>query len=89
MNETKEYFVQIKDSEEETYSFKAKPKTILNHIDMSDVTGEEIRVYDISTFGMVKPLIVNGCWHNPQKPLYISVTDDTGNIIFDGFGTDH
>jgi len=28
-------------------------------------------------------------WHNPNNPLYIKVCDKDGEILFEGYGTDH
>ena len=61
---------------------------IIDHIDMQDCSDEEIKVYRVN-FDGVEELEVHGCWHDFDNPLYIKVTDSNGEIVFDGFGTDH
>lgn len=56
---------------------------------MRDCSDVEMIIYDISTYGNVKPLEVHGTWHNHKEPLYIKVTDMNGKTVFDGFGEEH
>lgn len=62
---------------------------IINMIDMADCYYTIHLVYDINELGELEPLVVHGTWHDPKRPLYIKVTDQNGNIVFDGYGTDH
>ena len=62
---------------------------IIDWLDMSDCYNYwEIEVYDVSGSG-VEPLHVYGTWHNFDDPLYIKVCRENGEIVFDGYGTDH
>ena len=56
---------------------------------MADIYEEELRIFDISRFGHVEELSVNGCWSDPKDPLHIWCTDSRGEVVIDGYGTDH
>lgn len=71
------------------YAEMVTTHAIIDHIDMQDCTNEEIEVYRIEYGAQPIRLNVYGCWHNMDDPLYIKVTDDNGEIEFDGYGTDH
>lgn len=63
---------------------------ILYYMDMIDCFEyDDFYVYDVSEVGKVTPLTLHGTWHDMSNPLYIKVTDPDGNIVFDGYGTDH
>ncbi len=62
---------------------------IIQRQDATDYTDEELFIFDISEKGVVKPLQLLGCWHNPSDPLYIKAVDNDGNTVFDSYGTDH
>ena len=85
----KQYLVQIKSDDEVINSSLMKSNEIISRQDATDYTYETLQVYDISEFGKVKPLKIFGCWHDPKNPLYIKVVDENGNVVFDGYGTDH
>ena len=82
-----EYLMVVKVDDKE-YAVLTTEYDIIDHIDMDDCTYEEIEVYRVA-FGNVERLHVHGTWHNFDDPLYIKVTDDEGNTVFDGYGTDH
>ena len=85
----KEYLVQhLYDDNSTGVSLMTGPK-IIERIDATDYTNETLHVFDISTPGTVKPLTIYGCHHDFKKPLYIKVVDESMNIEFDGFGSDH
>ena len=85
---TKTYIVQIRNAEE-TYVSILTPHEIIRRIDMSDCSGEDFCIFVSEAFGTLEPLVVHGCWHDPHDPLYIKVTRQNGEIMFDGYGTDH
>ena len=60
---------------------------LIRAIDMGDCVpfGEVYQIID-ATLEKVK---VSGPWHDPKDPLYITVHDDEGNLIAEGYGTDH
>lgn len=62
---------------------------IIDHVDMADCTEEEVQVYDVRFGETPAPLTVWGTWHDFDNPLYIKVTDAAGQVVFDGYGTDH
>ena len=82
------YLLQIQIDGEVFACIRTKAE-IIDRIDMLDCTDEELKVYKVDVFGCVEPLEIYGCWHNPKEPLYIKVVDTKGNIVFDGYGTDH
>lgn len=86
----KKYLVQYKwyGSEEIEY-FLETTDEIIRMIDISDSNFDyKFKIYDASEYGNIKPLVIHGCWHDPDNPLYIKVTDEDGNLVFDGYGTD-
>lgn len=88
--EVEKYLVQIlNDLDGGCYSSLKTPYEIIERLDMSDCCPEQLTIYRISKFNTVEKLKINNCWHKMNDPLYISVTDDKGNIVFDGYGTDH
>lgn len=64
-------------------------KDIINRIDLLDCYNEEILIFDVSSYDKIEKLKIHGLWHNPDNPLYIKVTNLKGEILFDGYGTDH
>lgn len=86
--EGKLYLVQSMFDDEVSISLRSQYE-IISRIDMKDCSNEEMYVFDVSQYGSVKPLVIHGCWHKLSNPLYIKVTDEEGNIEFDGYGTDH
>lgn len=82
------YLVQIKSHEEEYSDLKSKEE-IIEMINLSDCYDEIYKVYNISKFGEIEELKIYGPWHNPDKPLYIKLTDKIGNILIEGFGAEH
>lgn len=73
-----------------TYADVLLPYEIIYHIDWSDCSDEEIKVYAIDDYEKEpEELEVYGAWHNLKDPLYIKVTRKDGTIEFDGYGTDH
>lgn len=70
--------------------FVADDNKILDRIDFDDCYPGNYEVYYFDKIGMqFKKARVYGCWHNPREPLYIKIEDQEGNILFDGYGTDH
>ena len=63
---------------------------LIRQIDMDDCTGftSDHKLYEV-TDGGIEPLVIHGCWHDHNDPLYIKVTRPNGEIVFDGYGTDH
>ena len=60
---------------------------LIDAIDMADCVphGE---VYQIVN-GCLERCAVFGPWHKPDDPLAIRVEDATGNVLAEGYGTDH
>ncbi len=54
-----------------------------NEIDINGIV--ELRVYDITEFGKIKPLHYTG-W---QQGCLIEYVDDEGNVVIHGYGDDH
>ena len=84
----RKYLVQIK-TYEDLYSDLKTDKEIIEMINFMDCNNEEYKVYNIDSFGQVEELKIHGPWHNPDKPLYIKLTDKEDKIIFDGYGVEH
>ena len=65
-------------------------KRILDYMDMDDCFSyDDIQVYRIQYPKASEPLTLHYAWHKPKDPLYLSATDPDGNVVFDGYGTDH
>lgn len=84
----KDYLMVVKTDCGE-YATMASPMEIIMHLDMQDCTGEMIEVYKVAFGKQPEALEAYGCWYDFDNPLYIKVTDEDGNIEFDGYGTDH
>lgn len=85
--EVKKYLV-IMEMDGETSPSLNTASQIISWVDMSDCTGASFKVFDLTT-GQPVELQLHGCWHDMKNPLYIKATDGDGNIVFDGWGTDH
>ena len=85
----KMYLVVYKIEGEVSASMKTVSE-IIREIDMDDCCDyiEERKVYEITEDGP-QLLEVHGCWHDFKNPLYIKLTRQNGEIVFDGYGTDH
>ena len=83
-----QYFVQHRFDDELCISIKTA-REIINRVDMSDCSDEEMEVWESTEFGKLTKLTLHGCWHDPSNPLYIKATRPDGSIAFDGYGTDH
>jgi len=68
-------------------SFKAEAE-IISFVDMQDCHDQTVRVFDLLHSAPVE-LRIHGSWHNPNNPLYIMLTDPYGNVVVDGYGTNH
>ena len=84
----KRFLVQIRDREDIWGEIMTADK-VIERLDMADIYEEELRIFDISRFGHVEELSVNGCWSDPKDPLHIWCTDSRGEVVIDGYGTDH
>jgi len=84
----KNFLVQIKDDNGVRGEIMTADK-IIDRLDMADIYEEELRIFDISRFGYIEELSINGCWSDPENPLYIWCTDSNGKVVIDGYGTDH
>lgn len=84
----KKYLIQVKTHDGE-YSDLKTDKEIIEMINFLDCNNEVYKVYDVTNFGQIEELKIHGPWHNPDKPLYIKVTDKKDNIVFDGYGEEH
>ena len=56
---------------------------------MSDCSGVEMRIWEMSSFGVMTQLTLHGTWHDPDRPLYIKAVRPDGSVAFDGYGIDH
>ena len=85
----KKYLVVSK-YEDEMYAIMYTPSEIIHRIDMDDCYDftSTHKLYEVTEDG-VYPLVIHGCWHDFKDPLYIKVTRQNGEIVFDGYGTDH
>ena len=84
------FLVQIKlPDDPETYSRLMTGHEIVDRVSMHDCYDEELAVYRVTEFGNIEKIEVYGTWHNMKNPLYIKGVDTRGEIVFDGFGTDH
>lgn len=84
----KKYLVQTQ-YDSETFVSLLTQVEIVSRISMRDCSDEKMFIYDVSTYGKVKPLAFHGTWHEHKDPLYIKVTDMNGNTVFDGYGEEH
>lgn len=63
---------------------------IFNLMDMDDCYDIDIDIYEFTKFG--EPPAHRkflGTWHNFKDPLRMEITDDDGNVLNVGYGTDH
>lgn len=72
-----------------SYVGEMKPWDIIDRIDISDCSGEELEVYMVEFGKPMEKLVVRGCWHDFDDPLHIVVERESGEWMFDGYGTDH
>lgn len=84
----RQYLVQSQ-IEETTYTSLLRAEEIIERKNMSDCTGEELVVYDISLFGHVEQLTLRGPWSDLSEPLKIWAENTRGEIVFAGYGTEH
>ena len=84
-----EKYLMVVETYDGEYAEMVTPHEVIDHIDMQDCTDESIEVYRVNYGKTPEKLNVCGCWHDFDNPLYIKVTDAEGNIVFDGWGTDH
>ena len=72
------------------YALMHTANEIIHRIDMDDCYDfiSTNKLYEVTEDG-IEPLQIHGCWHDPKRPLYIKVTRKNGEIVFDGYGTDH
>lgn len=82
------YLVQIQQEDGGISSRLMTENEIIRAVSMIDCTGEELMVFDISTFGEAKKLEVLGCWHDTKDPLKICVMRGE-EMVFCGYGEDH
>ena len=82
------YLVQVKTNEDE-YSVLRTEHEIIEMINFLDFHHEVYKIYDITKFGEIKELKIHAPWHNPDNPLYIKLTDENNNTVFDGYGVEH
>ena len=87
--ESERYLVVTKFSGR-VYATMQTRSELIRQIDMDDCTDftSDHKLYEV-TDGGVEPLEIHGCWHDHNDPLYIKVTRQNGEIVFDGYGTDH
>lgn len=85
----RKYLAVIKDMCGDEHAALMTAPEIIEHIDMSDCTQEEIEVYEVHFGEQPDKLDLFGCWHNFDDPLYIKAVDRNGAVVFDGYGTDH
>lgn len=84
------FLVQIRfHGDPETYASLMTGNQIIDRVGMYDCYDEELKVYRITEFGNIEEIKVYGTWHDMKNPLYIKGVDSKGEIVFDGFGTDH
>ena len=76
------------DRDETAYATISTPDEIINAISFRDCTEEMHRIYRVEKDGALTELKGYGTWHCADV-LYIKITDQDGNIEFDGYGTDH
>lgn len=62
---------------------------IIDRVDMQDCSNTEIEVYRVKFGEEPEKLTILGTWHMFDDPLYIAVVNKNGNVVFDGYGTDH
>ncbi len=84
----RKFLVQVTDGED-TWVSLMSAQTLIDSVDMSDCSYCSYQVFDYSTFGEIKPLVLKGTWHDPKDPLKIVVEDTEGNVLLVGYGTDH
>ena len=84
-------FLVVTCDDGQTYASMEPASSIVDYISMRDCFEHEVyRVFDISPEdGFLHEVTLHGTWHDPDRPLYIKGTDAEGNILFDGYGTDH
>lgn len=58
---------------------------LIRYIDQSDVHNETYQIYNGSVFGEMRKLTYAG-W---QPNRLIEVVNETGDVVFSGYGTDH
>lgn len=78
------YLVQ-RDNGDEQWASLMTVGELVDYVDMSDCHDESFEVYDVSTFGQIRKLKYKG-W---QPGCLIQFVDADGNVVIEGYGTDH
>ena len=88
---SKEYLV-VSCGEGQTYAAMEPASMIIEYLSMKgsyEYDYDAYRVFDINQAdASLRELTIHGTGHDPERPLYIKVTDDEGNILFDGYRTE-
>ena len=65
-------------------------REIFDMMDMADCYPIEIELWELTEFGEA-PVHrrFRGTWHNLKDPLLMAITDDDGNVLATGHGSDH
>ena len=84
----RQYMVQCQ-CDDMQYALRLRADEIVARKDMSDCTGEELLVYDVSVYGKVEKLTLRGPWGDFKNPLKIWAENTRGEVVFEGYGTDH
>ena len=84
-------FLVVSCDDGEAHAAMKSASSIVDYISMRDCFEHDVyRVFDVSPGdGSLHEVTLHGTWHDPDRPLYIKGTDAEGNILFDGYGTDH
>ena len=92
MNEQiKQYLVQVRCPDGHTYSAMMPYPAIIDKVGMTDCSGEEIVVYDVSEFGKVKRLNHKTATQRPNWHIFYLRGDNTHEdaIVFSGESPEH
>lgn len=82
---TEQNFLVQQIIENKVYTRICTGNELISYLDMSDCSGEEYKIFDITIFGGIREVFYNG-W-KPDR--LIEVVDREENIILSGYGTDH
>ena len=80
----REFLIQAK-GEDYKYSKVVSENELIHYIDMQDYCPEEYQIYEVTNMGQISQI-----WYVGWQPnCLIQFSDSVGNIVLEGYGTDH
>lgn len=80
----REFLIQAK-GEDYKYSKVVSENELIHYIDMQDYCTEEYQIYEVTNMGQISQIWYVG-W---QPDCLIQFANSVGDIVLEGYGTDH